>query len=240
MLARSRRDAVPIRRLLVQRTEDGKAVPGLLGVLVARRDVRGLLLYLLVLAIASHHPWDVTLDSRVWARALRLSPRQDSAAAISKVWHRLDNMGLIQRERRGRLTKVTLRREDGQAAYSRPTGEGKDERFFKLPHAFWLDDDHWYERLSLPGQAMLLIGLSLGPTFTLPFDRVPGWYGLSPNTAQRGFRELTDAGLLKHWVTYKEAPLAPLGYTQERHYRLLGPFAVRESNSARTGAFLQG
>jgi hypothetical protein len=141
-------------------------------------------------------------------------------------------MGLIQRERKGRLTNVRLRREDGKAPYHSPTGNGKEERFLKLPFAFWLDPERWYERLSMPGQAMLLISLASKPTFTLPIDKVYDWYGVSRNTAQRGFSELRNTGLLKYWDAEKEAPLSPLGYTLERYYQLLGPFARRDTRRA--------
>jgi len=79
--------------------------------------------------------------------------------------------------------------------------------------------------LSLPAKAMLLIALSLPARFPLPAERAPNWYGISETTARRGFRELRQKGLITVDKEYKEAPLAPMGYTAVNFYTLQAPFS---------------
>lgn len=71
---------------------------------------------------------------------------------------------------------------------------------------------------------MLLVSLSSNGPFTLPVERAPDYYGFSADTAQRGFLELINAGVLRRWRERKVAPLAPEGCTCENHYTLLPPF----------------
>ena len=71
---------------------------------------------------------------------------------------------------------------------------------------------------------MLLIALSLRSGFVLPVDRVKAWYGISRDTAGRGLHTLRENRLLFAHDERKKAPLAPDGFTQERHYYLQTPF----------------
>lgn len=236
MLARSNRSAVPIRKTFAQRKTENGYVEGPLADLVRRKDDRGLQAYLLLHALASSpNPdtgrWDATLNSQTWGRALGLSRQQDNSAALSKVWRRLEKANLIGRQGGGRLATVYLKCEDGQGGdYSHPADH--KERYFQLPHEFWTDGERWYETLSLAARGMLLIALSLTPKkrrknwsgFVLPMERTPDWYGLSADSAQRGLAELRNCGLITWDRRYKRAPLAPLGFTEERHYFLERPF----------------
>jgi hypothetical protein len=72
---------------------------------------------------------------------------------------------------------------------------------------------------------MLLVSLSLPRHFALPLERCSQWYGLSADTAGRGFAGLAERGLLEIRSVMKKAPLAPKGYTVHNEYRLLGTFA---------------
>jgi hypothetical protein len=152
-----------------------------------------------------------------------------SAAAISKTWRRLDeDHRLVMRDRRGRLSKVVALREDGSGRpYTYPTGNKRDERYFKIPFEFWTADDRWYRTLSFRAKAMLLVSLSLPSGFVLPTNRVPDWYGISSDSADRGLRELDHAGILERRLSIKKAPQAPLGFTQEFHHTLRSPFTQR-------------
>ena len=71
---------------------------------------------------------------------------------------------------------------------------------------------------------MLIIARSLGNRFRLPLESAPDWYGISAASALRGLHGLKDHGLLHVEKHYKEAPLAPAGYTAENLYTLQDPF----------------
>ena len=71
---------------------------------------------------------------------------------------------------------------------------------------------------------MLLVSLSHPGPFFLQVERAPKYYGFSADTAQRGFRELVDVGIIRRQRVRKVAPLAPEGYTFENRYSLLPPF----------------
>jgi hypothetical protein len=73
---------------------------------------------------------------------------------------------------------------------------------------------------------MLLIALSLKSGFVLPYEQVPRWYGVSEDTALHGLPGLEHEGLLRYRKTIRTAPLAPQGFTEERHYTLMPPFRL--------------
>jgi hypothetical protein len=210
--------SVPLRRPFVQQGRQGAPEPGPLAALVKAHDERALDLFLLHRAVASADPWDVTRDARVWSRTLGLP--DDSAAAtsaVSRTWHRLDsNYKLIDRQRQGRLAKIISLREDGSGEkYTYPRGTARDERYLKLPYGYWDTEDRWYRALPFVAKVMLLVALSLPEGFVLPAERVPRWYGISGDTADRGLRALNKAGLLQRELKVKKAPQAPRGTTQE-------------------------
>jgi hypothetical protein len=72
---------------------------------------------------------------------------------------------------------------------------------------------------------MLLISLAQTEVFELRTEHATRWYGLSPDSMQRGIVELRDHGLLRSWLDYRPAPRARLGFTQVGLHRLLDPFA---------------
>lgn len=136
---------------------------------------------------------------------------------------------------------MTLLREDGSGCdYTHPGEEGRDpskDRYFQLPVAYWVDaDEQWSSTLSLPAKAMLLIGLSLQPGFVLPVEKARLWYGISADTAQRGFAELVKRGALTRTRTPKKAPLAPQGFTFEHRHTLQGPFSVERDPTENEGS----
>ncbi|CAN5796961.1 hypothetical protein BH23ACT2_BH23ACT2_07250 [soil metagenome] len=238
IVALSGRPAVPIRTEFLQlRNGDGDEVPGPLSEFVRTGDRRGLVLYLLAVTKASSAPWDTALPAAVWARALGMDLPQSNTATstISKTWRRIEDRGLIARDRRKRMSAVTLLREDRSGdAYTHP-GTDKD-RHLKLPHAFWLEGPpggRWFRELDLPQMAMLLISLSRLDDFRLPFESVPEWYGISADTAARGLHGLEAHGLVQIDKNFKKAPLAPAGYTSENRYTLQPPFGPRGRRSTK-------
>lgn len=238
MVRLSNRDEIPLRLEFLQTVEpDGTRTPGPLASFVSAGDGRALTLYLLAVTKASSGNFEVALGAPVWARALGLwDPSGKTATStISKMWLRIERRNLIRRERRKRLAEVTLLREDGSGeAYTNP-GAVKD-RHLKLPHAFWTagpdGNRRWFEVLTLPEIAMLLVARSLADGFRLPFESAPAWYGISADTASRGLHGLIGHGLLEVHKVFKKAPLAPQGYTAELHYTLQPPFGPKGVRSA--------
>lgn len=219
-----KRQWVPLRATALQQGEGAVRTPGPLVNLIKNKDPRALELYLLAHALASEAPFDATLHSSIWARALGVAGSPASqATAISRITRRLELVKLVKRQRKKRRTMLLILDESGSGDdYQHPATEGSKERYFKLPHGYWLGG--WHETLKTPAKIMLLISLSLKPKFILPISKVPDWYGLSTDTAQRGLTELEEAGLLSVRRVRKRAPLAPKGFTYDRHFTLLPPF----------------
>lgn len=235
----SGREAFPLRRAFLQQKRDGETRPGPLARFVSAGDRTGLLLYFLALTKASQAPWDVSLHSAVWARALDL-PFPDTATArgrVSKAWSRLSDRDLVMRTRQGRLAKFTLLREDGSAfPYTRPT-----RAFVNVPHNFWTHGPapsrRWYQLLTLPELAFLVIALSNLDDFSLPVERGPDYYGVSADTLLRGYGGLQNHGLLVVRRSTFTAPLSPTGLSSENRYTLEPPFGpVGRASRARSRA----
>jgi hypothetical protein len=238
LVTRSGREAIPVRRTFVQQKEHGKSVPGPFAQFVSSNDRFGLLLYLLLLTCASAPPFDVGLHSAVWARGLAV-PDPTSATArtrVSKAWARMAARNLIERGRRHRIATVTPLNEDGSGdAYTRPSTS-----FMSIDHRIWTEGpsstQRWYEVLNLAELAALVIAHMNGDDFALPAERVPDYYGISPDTFQRGVSGLKKRELLDDRWSRKAAPLAPEGYTYEHRYTLDPPFGPMGVTSKATGA----
>jgi len=208
---------------------NGVVVPGPFAGLVKSGDLSALKLYLLLVTKASAPPWDAALPAVVWARALGMPETKTSASTISKTWLRLEKRNLVQRTRHKRMADVTLLREDGTGTpYSSPGDV--NERYFQVPIELWTTGPNaltrWYRELSLPEFAVLLIGRSLGDEFHVPFEKGPGWYGVSADTLSRGLHGLEERGLLYVERRYEKAPLSPTGWKDALHCTLeppLGP-----------------
>jgi hypothetical protein len=134
LLARSKRAAVPIRWTFVQQGTRKAPKPGPLAEFVHNRDERALDAWLLAHAAASAPPFNVDLPAVVWARMFGITGN-DPCSAVSKVWKRLEDRGLIARDRVRRLASVTLLREDGYGhTYTHPgANSATREPYFKLP-----------------------------------------------------------------------------------------------------------
>ncbi len=222
LLDRSKRTDVPIRKTFVQQGTGKIRDRGPVATLCSHHDERGLDLYLLIHAATSAEPFDVVLPAPTWARAIGLSNTPSARSAVSKAITRLVDLDLVERgARAGNKSRIVLLDEGGHGDdYTHPA-KSRD-RYLKLPHAYWTDG--WHLKLTLPGKVMLLIALSLDDGFPLPIERARDWYGISPDTAQRGLAELETLDLLDVDVQYKPAPLAPEGYTQDRRFTLKAPF----------------
>lgn len=225
------RSAFPLRRSFLQQKAQEQSPP--LATFVTAGDKTALLLYFLALTKASQEPWDVSLHSGVWARALGF-PKPNAPGArsrLSKTWSRLVERRLVSRTRKNRLAKYTLLCEDGSGRpYDRPKTS-----FINVPHRLWTDgpsdSERWYELLTLPELTFLVIALSNADSFPLPAERGPDYYRISADTLQRGARGLREHGLLLVERRRITAPLAPEGVTIENRYTLQPPFGPKGTPS---------
>lgn len=202
--------------------------PGPFVNLVRAGDHRALVLYFLLVTKASSGTWSSRLPAAAWARALGhpLPNTKGATSSISKTWLRLEHQGLVRRSRVMRLADVTLLKEDGSGQdYTHPAKAGG--QYFKLPLAFWTEGpengQRWYQVLSLPELAMMVIARSLYDGFPLPYERAPEWYGISADTISRGATKLAERGLLDIDARYRKEPLSATGWTVSNHFTLLHP-----------------
>jgi hypothetical protein len=225
ILSASQRSTVPIRHTFLQASVGREGRPAPLAALVRLGRAGALEQYLLLRAWSVRGGHDVSRSARVWSRAIGHGESEAGRKAVGRNWALLEHLGLIRRERAGRLVRVTVLSDDGSGVPYRHPGAARDSPYLQLPHAYWRQG--WHMRLRLPGKALLLVSLSLGDLFWLPAHRAPAWYGFSASTAERGLRELRDAGLLTAVRVAKVAPLAPTGRTIENRFVLQPPFGPR-------------
>lgn len=231
LLARCKRDHVPIRRSFLQLTAKGGGAGPLAEFIQARRET-AFDLYNIFHASACGGAFDTRLHARVWARALGLQETEHAASLISRNWRWLEEQRLVTKRRDRRVLNVTLLREDGSGApYTHPGTAGN---YFKLPHTYWLQG--WCDILDFPAKVTLFILLSRQPGSDLPQERMPDWYGISADTIGRGLKSLREHGVLHDRTVKKQAPLSPIGFSWDKRYTLLGPFKrVPAKKAAATG-----
>jgi hypothetical protein len=242
-LQRSGRHTLPLERSFVQkRMGNNHPAPGPLSTFVRRGRERALDQYLLLHAFASSDKdglFDARLPARTWARAIGgfFDPKtgEIEAAAlhvVSRNWRFLTELGLIDVERAGRRARAWLLADDGSGAPYEHPGEGALGKrlddgpgYIQLPYAYWHKD--WHKHLSLAAKASLLIGMTLGDGFQLPYGRFPQWYGISPSTGERGLRELRGRGLLHRELHRRADTESKYGYVEVYYYELRPPFGPR-------------
>lgn len=241
LVERSGRSAAPLLKDFVQNPDRRlKVRSGPLSVFVRNGDLRGLRAFLLLHAIISSggkdHDWSTSLPVGAWARAFDTTVNAEDAsarAAVSKTLRRLEGRKLITRSRAGkkRLVKVTILRPDGEGGpYTRPGNDNAD-RFLKLDNKFWTE--RWYDKLDMPGTAMLLVALHEKPGFEVPAEKFPEWYGWSADTAERGFGKLADLGLLHIDKKKRKSALSDTGITDVNVYTLTGAFAPEQTSEGK-------
>ena len=239
-VARSKRlRAVGIRRSFLQTGRAARAGAGVLASFVKRKDDLGLDLYLLLLLRgrgARYGGHYVDVQSGTWTRALgRVG--ESANQTLSRALRRLVDHKLIKRKKTKKGMRVELLKEDGSGlAYTPPSG-GPKEPYFQLPIEYWLQGH--YMKLSTPAKAMLLIALGELPEFELQVARVPKFYGISAETADRGFTELVKVGLAQFDQRMVKDPMAPLGRRTVKFWRLLPPYERQLSAVAEGAARLR-
>ncbi|MEK6206195.1 MAG: hypothetical protein AABM32_00990 [Chloroflexota bacterium] len=217
---------MPLRKAFMQIGTGNKVKHGVLTKILHRHDRHALDLYLLALALATKAPFEVSYESGMWGRAIGLIGK-NSSSTVSRTWRRLTELNLIARGRRGRKAQIRLLNEVCDGSNYTPPGLTKGDVYVQIPLAYWLDGHH--ASLTLPAKAMLLILLSLPENYPLPMVRMPKWYGVSADSADRGLRELRDRGLIDRTPQWERTPLTGSGFTKTYRYNLRAPFRRQRS-----------
>jgi hypothetical protein len=222
------RTTVPLRKSFVQKPRGSECRHGPLKEFVANGDLRGLRAYLIIVAGTSQENpdgWTTTLDTAVWARLMDIDQTATGPAArtgASKTLNRLEERKLVRCSRTRGSTKisVTLLREDGSGdPYTRPDGSTEQDRFLRLPSAFWTSGHD--AKMDIPSLAMLLAIAHEKPWSRFPAKRAKQWYGWSEDTTLRGIQKLLELGLIERREAYERAPLSPTGVTMVHEIRLV-------------------
>jgi hypothetical protein len=242
MLARTKRHGTPIRSSFVQLPQAASRASRA-SVLAKFNRSKHLDAFLFIHALASaKEPYEATYPAGSWAHALGLDEstgidEEDLSTAKtqwSKIVRKLQDLGLIKRRRSGNYVSWVLLNESGDGSeFIRPK-KAADGHWFVLPEEYWLDG--YDQSLSLPAKVMLLVALSSKPGFALPMERAKEWYGISRSTAQRGFKELEECGILTFEKAWRLDPSNPRMWSEERHYHLVGAFdqdVIRAAMSSR-------
>lgn len=245
ILGQAPRGYTPVRHVAVQLFE-GDGTSGsrasTVALLLRERKHRSLVLYLLLLAAWTRlENNEEPYISDGWVRALTSSHKGAltwSGTTLSRTWGDMERRGLITRERQNRLVRVTPRREDGRADYTKPVGGNEfEERYFTLPDAFWHDE--WFGRLGLPALVVLLIiakETNAKSEIHLTVKQFEDWYGVSKRSASTGLSQLVDEGLVRQRVERVKAPLSKTGWTSHMYYSLTGDFGYEARDAARARA----
>lgn len=232
-----RHGTVGIRQAFLQPGRGRLAGAGPLAQFV--RDSIALDLYLLLLLLGRGKQGGghfVTVRSGTWIRALGLTG-SGAAQTLSRALRRLEDRQLIRRTKAPHGVKVLMLREDGKGtSYSPPTPA---DRYFQLPFEYWSAD--YYLNLDMPAKIMLLIALGEANEFEMPIARVPGWYGISSETAQHGLEALVREGLALYDVRMIKDAEHPEGKRQAKYWRLQGPYhrELKQPAPVRTPAALR-
>lgn len=231
LLAESHHGALPIRESFLQ-IRGTPPEPGPLSEFVRGRHHHALDLYLLILAAAARPPHQLHVNPNFWAALLR-RPEQslrNARLAVYRSLDTLDEMNLLWPESHLGAPRFQLLNENGNGDhYLHPAKT--DDRYFTLPHAYWLLG---YDRqLDLPGKAVLLLARSLRRFFTLPLANATPWYGISSDTLRRGMDELVKARLVRYQSANVPSQAAPRTTTVRRTYTLVGPVALPNARRKR-------
>lgn len=232
LLQAAKRGYVPLRKTFVQRPSgsvpvDGRPSPraSVLYDLVTTRNQRALDLFLLLHALQPILE-GTPLPLGTWAHIMSVKSTVN-ATAVTRAIDTLVDLRLVVREDASRTPSIRLLREDGSKDPWHKPGAASEEGpgYFVIPHAYW--DVGLSERLTMPGKAMLLILLAetqnpKNPAFAMPVERARDWYGISERTAERGYREIDDAGALKVKIQRVADPRHPAG-RREVYWRALEP-----------------
>jgi hypothetical protein len=181
------------------------------------------------------------LDINVWARMLgdKVTVRRTTSS-----FKALEDMGLLEVGGKRGTPEIVLKRENGDGKpWKKDREDDPAERgrgFFALPFDYWTSG--LIDTLKLPGKAMLLVMLrdTQDPngklTFAMAHERAPEFYGFSERTAERGYLELRQHGLLTEKVKLVKSSRHPLGHREEWHRALNYPYSTDHREALRKAA----
>lgn len=232
----AKRGYFPLRKRCVQLPDDeavtladGTATrASVLAEFVGGRQERALEAFLLLHALEPVLEGS-PLPLATWARMLSMRA-YCTAAGAAAAFATLEHMQLATVAKDGTLPVITPLLEDASGdPWTKPGSIGSDvgKGYFTVPYEYWTSG--LAKALRLPGKAMLLIMLaetSKATSFAMAVERAQAWYGISERTAERGYRELSQAGILKVHVQHVADPRHPLGLRQVYHRALESPFST--------------
>lgn len=227
LLDSAKRGFVPVRNSFVQHPRGSSSRGSVVADMVTNRYERS---FDALMTLHALQPVlvDDPLALGTWANILSTRTPCGITTA-SKSFKVLEDMGLLTRSRAGGKTVLTLLCEDGSRKPWFKAGSRGSEQYFVVPHEYWTDG--YIDTLRLPGKAMLFIMLKetqVNPVFKMGIEQAHEWYGISERTAERGYRELSDAGLLDvHIQKVASARLPPGVMRQIYHRALRGPFSTK-------------
>lgn len=226
-----------IRQMFVQHIQGSPERPSTLGKLVSARQPRALLLYLLLLACEHRLGHNRRLPLTTVARMLTTAHYPCSSRQARLAIETLTTHKLVQARWFGASVEMVPLFENGSGqVWDAPTGHDEDpdlQRYFTIPNALF--SDAVLDQLHLPGLAVLLVALketSKTATFSISVERFAEWYGFSERTAERGYRELADAELMRAHRQFKKDSRMVRGVKAVYHRTLLGAFSTQERRDA--------
>lgn len=233
-----------MRQAFVQRRQNAEGTverPSTLGAMVGDREFRAILLYLLLLAFEPLLASDRRLPLRTIANMLATA---DSPCTVRQARHAIEALrrrDLLRVVERGRTMELIPLLEDGSREdWAQPTGEDDDpdlRLYMTVPHELFTDEV--LDQLHLPGLAVLLVALketTVKDVFAIAVERFQEWYGFSERTAERGYRELEKADLVRVHRQYVRDSRMPRGVKARYHRTLLGPFGTQARRDAQVRA----
>lgn len=228
LLGSARRGFVPLRKTLVQRPRTEAVRASVLADLVRNRKHRELKMLLLLHAL--HPVLGDPLPLRTWAALVRGPALPCSPTQASDAFTVLAGRQLVTRSPKGQPFRVVPLLEDGSGEEFVQAGRpGADvgPGYFTVPYEFWTEG--LVDQLGLPGTALFLIivaDTTQKTSFEMAVEKAPGYYGISERTAERGYKQLADAGVLRvHGQTVND-PRSSTGRRVIYHRALHSPYST--------------
>lgn len=233
-----------VRQVFVQHRQNPQHPverPSTLGTMVRSRDFRAILLYLLVLAAEPLMTSNRRLPLRTIANMLTTATNPCTVRQARHAIAALQRHKLVRVVEHGMTVELFPLLEDGSGEeWTQPIGEDDALdliHYMSVPHELFTDEV--LDQLHLPGLAVLLVALketSTKPVFTVPVERFQEWYGFSERTAERGYSELVDAGLVRvHRQLVRDSRM-PRGVKARFHRTLLSAFSTQSRKEAQARA----
>lgn len=236
LLDATRRAFAKVRKTAIQRPRAAGERAAMLPLLVRLRVA--LDLWLLVLALEPVLSEDDPLPIKTWA-ALLGGATPVSEATVTRAISTLRRLNLIEHRLVGGRALIRPKMEDGSGeTYFRPGTAPEDgPGYFTIPHEYWLEG--LCDTLDTPGKMALLIGLAettQAPTWDVPTTRAQEWYGISERTLERGYRELSAAGLVLVREQRVRAPRAQGFMATVYHRALVKPYSMSARHAVQAKA----